>query len=104
MAVSGIDSPFAGPAEPGCGCHKPACPAAPAGGGPFARALDQFLGRAVAAQQRADQAVCDLALGKTDEIHSVMLAVARADLNTRLVMQVQNRLVQAYQDISRTQV
>jgi flagellar hook-basal body complex protein FliE len=72
--------------------------------GPFARAVDKYLHEAREKQQVADQAVMDLATGKTENIHEVMLAVTKADLTFRTVLQVRNRLTEAYQEITRMAV
>jgi flagellar hook-basal body complex protein FliE len=72
--------------------------------GPFARAIDKFLGEARAQNATADQAILDLATGKTENIHEVMLAVTKADLSFRTILQVRNRLTEAYQEITRMAV
>jgi flagellar hook-basal body complex protein FliE len=72
--------------------------------GPFARAINKFLGEAHAKQVAADQAIMDLATGKTENIHEVMLAITKADLTFRTVLQVRNRITEAYQDIARMAV
>jgi flagellar hook-basal body complex protein FliE len=38
------------------------------------------------------------------DLHSVMLALEKADLSFQMMMQVRNKFVQAYQEIMRTQV
>jgi flagellar hook-basal body complex protein FliE len=76
----------------------------PAPDGPFARAIDKYLREARAKQEAADRAIIDLATGKTENIHEVMLAVTKADLTFRTFLQVRNRLVEAYQDITRMAV
>jgi flagellar hook-basal body complex protein FliE len=72
--------------------------------GAFGPLLERMLGEASRAHGTADQAVKDLALGKSDDLHSVALAVARADLSFRMVLEVRNRMIEAYQEIMRMQV
>ena len=72
--------------------------------GPFACAVDKFLSESRAKQKVADQAVMDLATGKTDNVHEVMLAVTKADLTFRTILQIRNRLTHAYQEITRMAV
>lgn len=55
-------------------------------------------------QANADQAVQDLALGRTDSVHGVMLAVAKADLSFHLFLEIRNRLTEALQQIMQMQV
>lgn len=70
----------------------------------FAGLVDQFLAKINAQQTGADQAVKDLALGKTDNLHGVVLQVAKADLSFRMVMQIRNRLSDALQEVLRMAV
>ena len=70
----------------------------------FGKVIDHLLGQANHQQTLANQAVEDLALGRTDNLHGVMLSVARADLSFRLVLEIRNRLTEAMQDILRLQV
>lgn len=46
----------------------------------------------------------DLAAGKTDNIHHVMLSLGDAKLSLQLLVQVRNKLLEGYQDILRMQV
>ena len=43
-------------------------------------------------------------MGETDNLHSVMLQMAQADLAFRLVLEVRNRLTEAYQEVMKMQV
>lgn len=70
----------------------------------FGKVIDHLLGQANQQQTLANRAVEDLAVGRTDNIHGVMLAVARADLSFRLVLEIRNRLTEALQEILRLQV
>jgi flagellar hook-basal body complex protein FliE len=100
MAVSGIGPIGIGPMlDQICGPSP-----SPAPQGPFARAIDKFLGEAQSKQAAADQAIVDLATGKTENIHEVMLAVTKADLTFRTFLQIRNRVTEAYQEITRMTV
>ena len=70
----------------------------------FQNALGKLLNYANANQHQADQAVQQLATGEAENVHDVVLSVAKADLSLRLVMEVRNRLVEAYQEIMRMQM
>ena len=52
-------------------------------------------------QQEADRAIEALVTGETDNLAEVMTAVEKADLAFRTLMQFRNKLVQAYEEISR---
>ncbi len=71
---------------------------------PFGKMIDHLLRDANSQQVQADQTVRQFAMGESDNLHDVMLAVAKADLSFRLVLEVRNRLVEAYQEIMRMQI
>jgi flagellar hook-basal body complex protein FliE len=54
-------------------------------------------------QNEADQSVTNLVTGQGEDIHAAMSAVEKADLSFQLVMQVRNKIVQAYQQVSQMQ-
>ena len=56
------------------------------------------------AQIKADQAITDASTGKGDDLHEVMISMAEADLSMRLLVQMRNKAVEAYQEIIRMQV
>lgn len=55
-------------------------------------------------QVGADKAIQELGAGKTTNIHETMILLEKADISFRLMMQVRNKLMEAYQEIMRTQV
>lgn len=76
----------------------------PAGGGSFAGIMDQVLGGAVRSGDSAEAAVQSLATGQNDNLHGVLLQVAQADLAFHLILEIRNRLTDAYQEIMKMQV
>jgi len=54
-------------------------------------------------QGTAEQKVSALLNGSGMDVHGAMIAVEEADLSFQLMMQVRNKIVQAYQEISRMQ-
>lgn len=54
-------------------------------------------------QGTADQKVSAVLEGNGMDVHSAMIAVEKADLSFQLMMQVRNKIVAAYQEISRMQ-
>ena len=74
------------------------------GGAPFANLLERVLGGTAQSGAQAESAVRDLALGRTDSLHEVMLQVAQADLSFRLILEIRNKLTEAYQEIMKMQV
>ncbi|MBI3534805.1 MAG: flagellar hook-basal body complex protein FliE [Deltaproteobacteria bacterium] len=55
-------------------------------------------------QIQADRSVKELVAGRNKNIHETMLAVERADISLKLMMQVRNKLIDAYREIMRMQV
>jgi flagellar hook-basal body complex protein FliE len=91
------------PAVVGASAGAASTPAA-SGASAFARMLTQFLGDAGQQQAQAEQGIINLAAGRANNVHNVMLAMAKADLSFHLVLEIRNRLSEAYQDIMRMQV
>jgi flagellar hook-basal body complex protein FliE len=85
----------------------PADMGTPAAGAPeagkFLDTLKQSMDQAQGAQSDAAGQVAQLLNGKGADLHSAMIAVEQADLSFQLMMQVRNKIVQAYQQISNMQ-
>lgn len=81
---------------------------AAAGGRPAAPPFTAFLARAVEDVQRlhgeAAASMKALAVGDEKNLHETMLAIEKADLSFRLLLQVRNKLLGAYQEIMRLQM
>lgn len=56
------------------------------------------------AQLNADEAIKKVLNGETQNIHETMIALQKADVSFKLMLEVRNRLLEAYQEIMRTQV
>lgn len=52
----------------------------------------------------ADRAVQEVALGSNRSLHSVMIELEEARLGFQLLLQVRNRVLEAYQEVMRTQL
>jgi len=52
----------------------------------------------------ADKAIQELGAGKTESIHETMILLEKADISFRLMMEVRNKLMEAYREIMHTQV
>ena len=72
--------------------------------GGFAKILTQAVDRVELSQTAADQAVNRFLTGEGDDLHGTALAVQRAELEFTMMLQVRNKVVQAYQEIMRMQV
>lgn len=55
-------------------------------------------------QLQADHAARELAVGRNKNIHETMLMLEKADISFRLLMQVRNKIIDAYREVMRMQV
>ena len=55
-------------------------------------------------QLSADQMVSDFAAGKTDDLHNVMIGVEEARLSMELAVQVRNKIIEAYKELTQLQL
>jgi len=54
-------------------------------------------------QGQAETKVAGVLEGTGSDVHSALIAVEKADLSFQLMMQVRNKIVSAYEEISRMQ-
>jgi flagellar hook-basal body complex protein FliE len=69
----------------------------------FHEALDSAIDQIQQLQGEAENQVAGVLTGNGADVHSAMIAVERADLSFQLMMQVRNKIVSAYEEISRMQ-
>jgi flagellar hook-basal body complex protein FliE len=74
----------------------------PSGGG-FADTLRGAMNEMGELSSQADSKVAGVLTGDGVDVHSALIAVEKADLSFQLMMQVRNKIVSAYQEISRMQ-
>jgi flagellar hook-basal body complex protein FliE len=53
---------------------------------------------------QAEESIDDLVTGKSDDIHSTMIALQKSDVSFRLLMTVRNKLLDAYDEVMRMQI
>jgi flagellar hook-basal body complex protein FliE len=70
----------------------------------FSDSLKSALGEANEALLKADGAAKDFASGKSGNLHDLMIAMEKAELQLRTISAVRNKVVEAYQEISKMQV
>lgn len=66
--------------------------------------LERQVGQVDEQIKAADHSVQSLAVGDTEDLHRVILDVEQARLSLDLVVQIRNRLVEAYQEVLRLQL
>jgi len=72
-------------------------------GGGFGATLKNAINKVDQLQQDSDSATTQLVQGDRQDIHNVMIAVEKADIAFQLMMQVRNKIVNAYQEVSKLQ-
>jgi len=83
---------------------KPPAPLPAAQSGGFSSALEGAIQAVEAPGNAAGQAIQNFLSGDGQELHTVALAVQRADIAFDLALQVRNKVVSAYQEIMRMQL
>ena len=63
--------------------------------------LSSALGEVQSKQDQADEAIKKLATGEVQDVHQVMVAFEQARLSMQMLTEVRNKLVEAYQEVSR---
>ena len=90
------DSQFAMP-TPNVGGARP-------GDKSFADTLKDAVQSVNTAQKESDVKMQEMAVGKSKDISDVMITAEKADIALRLMVQVRNKIIEAYQDIMKMQV
>jgi flagellar hook-basal body complex protein FliE len=75
----------------------------PASEGGFADTLRGAMDEMGQLSSQAETKVAGVLEGNGTDVHSALIAVEKADLSFQLMMQVRNKIVSAYQEISRMQ-
>ena len=83
---------------------KPRLPGKAEDGASFGDVLKNAISTANELQKQSDTEIQKLMTGETQDLHTTMIAVQKADLSFQMMMQVRNKIVQAYQEIMRMQV
>jgi flagellar hook-basal body complex protein FliE len=73
-------------------------------GASFGEILKDAISTTNQLQKQSDLEIQKLMAGESDDLHATLIAVQKADLSFQMMMQVRNKLVQAYQEITRMQV
>lgn len=71
--------------------------------GSFGDFIKQAVSEVNHAQKEADSAIQKLATGNSQDIHQTMIAMEKADVSFKMLMQVRDKIVAAYQEIMRMQ-
>ena len=70
----------------------------------FKGVLSNYVGEVNQLQHDAETQVQKLAAGETDNLHDVTIAMSEAETSFELMMEIRNKLVEAYKEINRMPV
>jgi|ERR1700677_736654 flagellar hook-basal body complex protein FliE len=91
------------PGFPGTLPTGPTTPSTNGAGGGFGETLKSAINQVNDLSDNSDQKVAELVQGDRQDVHNVMIAVEKADIAFQLMMQVRNKIVNAYQEVSKLQ-
>jgi flagellar hook-basal body complex protein FliE len=91
------------PVFPGTLPTSPTTPSSTGGEGGFGATLKNAINQVNDLSDNSDQKVAELVQGERQDVHNVMIAVEKADIAFQLMMQVRNKIVNAYQEVSKLQ-
>ncbi len=70
----------------------------------FADTLKSAVNQVNELQKSSDKAIQDLATGRTDNVADVMITAEKADIALKVMVQVRNKIIDAYNEIMKMQV
>lgn len=86
------------------GMSAPAASSKPGEGATFSELLRNSVDQVNQLQTEADTAIKEMVAGRSKNLHETMLTVERADVSLKLMMQVRNKIIDAYKEVMRMQV
>jgi len=87
---------------PDAAAENPQTAASPAS--KFSDALRNAVNDVSRLQQTADKAIKEVQTGNTGSLHEAMIALEKADISFRTMLQFRNKFIEAYQEVMRLQV
>jgi flagellar hook-basal body complex protein FliE len=73
-------------------------------GSDFAKQLKDAFEDVNAMQQKGDEAMADLATGQVKDLHQAAIAIGKAETSMKLMLEIRNKALSAYKELSRTQM
>ncbi len=73
-------------------------------GGDFANVLEKSLSEVNSLQKNSQKAMSDIATGEVKDLHQAAIAIDKAELSMKMMLEIRNKALNAYKEISRTQI
>ena len=70
----------------------------------FADKLKSAINEVNDLQEKSEKAMSDIATGQVKDLHQAALAIDKAEISMKLMLEVRNKALNAYKEISRTQI
>ena len=70
----------------------------------FSSTLEKFVNDVNSLQNQADESIEKLAAGEISDVHQVMKAVEEANIAMEFMLEIRNKIIEAYQEIMRMPV
>ncbi|MFY9142784.1 flagellar hook-basal body complex protein FliE [Sulfuricurvum sp.] len=70
----------------------------------FAQELKNALGNVNQMQVESEKAMSDIATGSVKDLHQAAIAIDKAEISMKLMLEVRNKALNAYKEITRTQM
>jgi len=72
--------------------------------GDFSSILKDSINEVNKLQKDGDKAMSDIATGSVKDLHQAAIAIDKAELSMKLMLEVRNKALTAYKELSRTQM
>jgi flagellar hook-basal body complex protein FliE len=99
--INPLTGPLTGPALPQADPTSGAGAPQTGSEGGFLDTLRTAVDQVGQLQSQADTQVASMLSGNGQDVHSAMIAVEKANLTFELMLQVRNKIISAYQEVSR---
>lgn len=73
-------------------------------GNDFFAILQNALGDVNIQQKRADSALGQIATGQVKDLHQAAIAIDKAEISMKVMLEVRNKAINAYKELSKTQI
>ncbi|NPA66424.1 MAG: flagellar hook-basal body complex protein FliE [Epsilonproteobacteria bacterium] len=72
--------------------------------GGFADKLKEALEDVNELQEKGDEAMADMATGQVKDLHQAAIAIGKAEMSMKMMLEIRNKALNAYKELSRTQL
>ncbi len=70
----------------------------------FSKVLEGSISEVNGLQENAQKAMSDMATGEVKDLHQAAIAIDKAELSMKMMLEVRNKALNAYKEIIRTQI